>query len=82
MEMLELPEVGRSQEGYFWYWCQRETSPANALFSDFWLPELSDNTFLLLCATGLWDLVMAALGREHTVNRPFLGGFCILLLNV
>lgn len=72
--MLELPEAGRSQEGYFCYWCQRETSPANTLFSDFCLSELSDNTFLLFYATDLWYLVMAALGSEHTLLiAHFLG---------
>ena len=45
---------------------QREPDPANTLISEFWSPELWDNTFLLLWATQFGAFYMAALGNTHT----------------
>lgn len=65
-EGLGLPGAGRGKTRILPWRFQQEHGPANTLISDFWLPELRDNKYLLFETTQFVELCMAALGNEYT----------------
>ena len=64
-----LPEQGRSKEGVYPE-SQRELGPADALTSDFYPPELWENTFLL--SHPVWGtLLRQPLGKNTKLKHSF-----------
>lgn len=49
----------------------REDSPAHRSTSDFWPPDLGENTFLLLEAPRVWSFVTEAPGNGTPAFQPF-----------